>query len=110
MVTHGEPHSANFMTGDDGSMHLIDWDTVCLGPRERDLWIVAGDDRDALGSYEAVAGPFKPRPEAMELFDVRWTLADICVYVHWFREPHNDSEDDQACWEQLTRYLPVDSK
>jgi spectinomycin phosphotransferase len=43
VVTHGEPHSANFITAHDGGMYLIDWDTVRLGPRERDLEIVVGD-------------------------------------------------------------------
>lgn len=40
VVTHGEPHSANVLRGKDGTLHLIDWDTVRLAPRERDLWMV----------------------------------------------------------------------
>ena len=64
VVTHGEPHSANFISGQDGGMHLIDWDTVRLAPRERDL----GEDTDALAAYQEVAGPYELRPDAVELF------------------------------------------
>ena len=41
VVTHGEPHSGNFIASPDGAMHFVDWDTVRLGPRERDLAILA---------------------------------------------------------------------
>jgi spectinomycin phosphotransferase len=108
VVTHGEPHSANFISGSDGAMHLIDWDTVRLAPRERDLWIVAGDDPYALAAYQTEAGPCAPRPEAMELFRLRWPLADIGVYVRRFRGPHAGSEDDEASWAELTNCLTVD--
>lgn len=110
VVTHGEPHGGNFMTGNDGQMYLIDWDTVRLAPRERDLEMVVGDDPDALAAYQRTAGPFAPRPEAVELFRARWDLADIYAYVQWFRKPHGNSPDDQASWESLAQYLPVESR
>src|SRR6185503_14185813 len=42
VVTHGEPHAANIIRTDAG-LALIDWDTVALAPRERDLWMLAGE-------------------------------------------------------------------
>jgi spectinomycin phosphotransferase len=101
VVTHGEPHSANFLTLLDGEMRLIDWDTVQLAPRERDLWIVVGDDEAALASYQREVGAYTPDQRAMELFRVRWLLADISVYVRGFRDTHGDSFDEQLSWKEL---------
>jgi spectinomycin phosphotransferase len=105
VVTHGEPHRANFIRSSDGTLHLIDWDTVRLGPRERDLWIVAGDDSDALAAYCTTAREYSPQPDAMALFELRWPLADVCVYVRRFRQPHGTSDDDEASWQELQHCL-----
>jgi spectinomycin phosphotransferase len=107
VVTHGEPHSANFIKDGTSHLHLIDWDTLRLGPPERDLWIVVRGDSEALAAYQAEAGPFEPRPEAMDFFDLRWTLADICVYLQRFHEAHEGSEDDRASWEELSRCVSM---
>jgi spectinomycin phosphotransferase len=103
VVTHGEPHSANFISGHDGRLHLIDWDTVRLAPRERDL----SEDAASLAAYQEIAGPYDLRPEAVELFQAWWTLAEICGYVEWFRNSHDGSLDDQMNWEIFTQYLPL---
>ena len=39
VVTHGEPHAANILRDAAVDLFLIDWDTVAIGPRERDLWL-----------------------------------------------------------------------
>ena len=101
VITHGEPHSANFITRPDGEMLLIDWETVLLGPRERDLWIVTGDDPAALASYEREAGAYRPDPRAMELFRVRWLALDMAIYVRGFRATHEDTEDARMSWDGL---------
>ena len=105
VVTHGEPHSANALRTADG-MRLVDWETVRLAPRERDLAAVLGGPVDVLPAYQSEAGPVSPRPVAMELFDVWWSLAEIASYVHLFRRPHTDSADTKQSWEELTEYVP----
>jgi spectinomycin phosphotransferase len=42
VITHGEPHGANFMRAGTVTM-LIDWDTTGLAPPERDLWMIVSD-------------------------------------------------------------------
>ncbi|MFF0344904.1 phosphotransferase enzyme family protein [Kribbella sp. NPDC004875] len=106
VVTHGEPHSANVVRTADGRMHLIDWNTVQLAPRERDLGPVLGESTDVLPAYQAEAGPVSPRSATLELFGVWWTLAEIASYVQLFRLPHADSEDSQESWRNLARYVP----
>ncbi len=105
VVTHGEPHSANVLRTVDG-MRLIDWDTVRLAPRERDLAAVLGGPTDVLPAYQSEAGAVSPRASVLELFDVRWSLAEIAEYVRLFRGPHTDSEDSKESWQILTEYLP----
>lgn len=39
VITHGEPNAANMLWSANGDLFLIDWDTVAIGPRERDLWL-----------------------------------------------------------------------
>ncbi|MGW7687175.1 phosphotransferase enzyme family protein [Kribbella sp. NPDC054772] len=106
VVTHGQPHSANVVRTADGRMHLIDWDTVQLAPRERDLAAVMGESTDALPAYQAEAGPVSPSSAALELFDVWWSLAEIASYVQLFRVPHADSQDSNESWRNLTMYVP----
>jgi spectinomycin phosphotransferase len=106
VVTHGEPHSANVLRTADGSMHLVDWATVRLAPRERDLKAVLGGPADVLAAYQSEAGPVSPRAAALELFDVWWSVAEIASYVHLFRQPHVESEDSKESWRELMEYLP----
>lgn len=107
VVTHGEPHSANVVRTEDGRMHLIDWDSLQLAPRERDLAALHEGPADYLPAYQLEAGPVVPRPEAIELFRVWWALAEIGSYVQLFREPHTDSPDSKRSWDNLTMYVPA---
>ncbi len=59
VVTHGEPHSGNIVRTAGGFV-LVDWDTVGLAPRERDLWLVDGGDQ-----------------RLCELYRLRWRLDDL---------------------------------
>ena len=59
VVTHGEPHSGNIVRTAGGFV-LVDWDTVGLAPRERDLWLVGGGDL-----------------QLCELYRLRWRLDDL---------------------------------
>jgi spectinomycin phosphotransferase len=106
VVTHGEPHSANVLRTTDGRMRLIDWDTVRLAPRERDLAALVGGPTDVLAAYQAEAGPVSPRAVVLELFDVWWSLTEIASYVQLFRQPHTDSQDSKESWRNLTMYVP----
>lgn len=106
VVTHGEPHAANVLTDRRGARLLIDWDTVAVGPRERDLWMLTDDaaDRDA---YTATAGDVPLSTATLALYRTRWALEEICEYVTWFRGEHVRSKDTETGWSGLSSYLPV---
>ena len=86
VVTHGEPHAANVIRSGDRQL-LVDWDTVALGPPERDLWMV-----DARDTYERASG--RPLDDAaLDFFRLTWDLKDIAEYLNVLRGPHRENED-----------------
>lgn len=99
VLTHGEPHPGNVMLTASGWV-LIDWDTVLVAPPERDLWSLDPGDGSVLRGYAAATG-VTPRRSLLELYRIRWDLADIAVTVSRFRRPHPGSEDDDKSWDGL---------
>ena len=89
VVTHGEPHAANVMRA-GGRRYLLDWDTVALGPPERDLWMLDGDG--AAAAYERATG-VHPDEVALEYFRLAWGLKDLAEYLHVLRAPHSENDD-----------------
>lgn len=103
VLTHGEPHPGNTMLTADG-WRLIDWDTALLAPPERDLWSLDPGDRSIVDAYAAGTG-VTPMPAMLELYRIRWDIADIAVDVSRFRRRHTGSADDDETWRILRRLV-----
>jgi len=103
VLTHGEPHAGNTMLTPDG-WALVDWDTALPAPPERDLWMLADADADVVDRYARATG-VTPLPWLLDLYRVRWDLADLAVGVGHFRRPHGDSANDRANWDVLRSQL-----
>jgi spectinomycin phosphotransferase len=101
VVTHGEPHEGNVVRGPEGSLHLVDWDTTLLAPRERDLGFVLDDELSGWDEYAEAAGGATLDEEALRLFRDWWVLSDVAVFVAVFRRPHVDDENTAASWRSL---------
>jgi hypothetical protein len=99
VLTHGEPHPGNTMLTAGGWL-LIDWDTALVAPPERDLWSLDPGDGSALDAYAAATG-VTPLPSMLELYRIRWDLADIAIDVSRFRRDHPGSPDDDESWQIL---------
>jgi spectinomycin phosphotransferase len=100
VVTHGEPHSANVMLA--GASHLlVDWDTVGLAPRERDLWMLIEDGTEDLGIYTDATG-HQLDQDAVDFFRLTWDLKDLAEYLNILRAPHRESEDTARAYEGVT--------
>jgi Phosphotransferase enzyme family len=99
VLTHGEPHPGNTMLTADGWL-LIDWDTALVAPPERDLWSLDPGDGSILDAYASATG-VRPQPYLLDLYRLRWDLADLAMEVSRFRRPHAGSADDEKGWELL---------
>jgi spectinomycin phosphotransferase len=83
--THGEPHTANQMITVAGPV-LVDWETLALAPRERDLTpLVQSGFADLVG----------PDWTMIEMFDLEWRLDEIAQYATWFAGIHDGTDDDR---------------
>jgi spectinomycin phosphotransferase len=99
VLTHGEPHPGNTMRTADGWL-LIDWDTALIAPPERDLWFFASGDGVLLDVYAEATG-VTPEPTLIDLYRLRWDIADIAIDVSRFRRPHPGSPEDDKAWDFL---------
>ncbi|HZS93353.1 MAG TPA: phosphotransferase [Chloroflexota bacterium] len=102
VITHGEPHAANVLITADG-YRLVDWDSVLVAPPERDLSMLGGG-RDVLDTYSAATG-VAVRPDAMDLYQMWFDLAEIAGYIRIFYGPHVGSADSAESWRNLTHFL-----
>lgn len=88
VTTHGEPHTRNQLTTPEGLV-LVDWESIRLAPRERDLrWLHGRGD-----------------PALVAMFDVEWRLDEISQYADRFEARHPGSESDQVALGGLLQEL-----
>ncbi|WP_232667033.1 phosphotransferase family protein [Pseudonocardia sp. TRM90224] len=88
VATHGEPHFANQVVTPEG-LWLVDWESLALAPRERDLV-----DLVDIGAVTAQA--LGAREPMLELFRLDWRLSEIAEYAGWFERPHAGNDDDRT--------------
>ncbi len=97
VVTHGQPHTGNLVRTADGP-RLLDWSTVALAPRERDLREVLGeaDGEEPWYSYMESGGRPDPlSPDTLELFELEQHLSVLCESAARFSRPHEDTPDER---------------
>jgi spectinomycin phosphotransferase len=87
VATHGEPHTRNQLVT-AGGVVLVDWESLKLAPRERDLRTLVDSGHADLA---------RPHWPMVEMFDLEWRLDEISQYSAWFAAPHTgDANDDVA--------------
>lgn len=107
VVTHGEPHAGNVMWTHGGEPLLVDWGTVAITPRERDLWQVADPaDAEDWSAYTRHAPSPAMNPDALQLYCDWWALAEIAGYTRGFRAPHDDDPNTREAWKNLNDFVP----
>lgn len=93
VVTHGEPHVRNQWVA-RGRTWLIDWESLVLAPRERDLATLVHEGRDV-----------DHDPRMLRLFDLEWRLGEIWSFAQWLQGPHVGDDDDHTALGGLTEEL-----
>lgn len=92
VITHGEPHAGNVMRTGEGYV-LVDWDTVALGPPERDLWMLANPTDSEVDEV------------AVDFFRLTWDLADLASFANVLRSPHRHTADTEKAYDGVTQIL-----
>ena len=93
--THGEPHTRNLLRTPDGDL-LVDWESLKLAPRERDLATLLAGDHPWVDAYAWPAGSDRPDLAMVELFDLEWRLDEIAQYSAYFAAEHTDDQDSRT--------------
>ena len=88
VATHGEPHERNLLVTPEGPL-LVDWESLMLAPRERDL---AHTEQEG-------------NPAMLEMFHLEWRLDEVAQYAAWFERPHGDSDNDRTALGGLLHQL-----
>jgi spectinomycin phosphotransferase len=74
--------------------YLLDWESLKLAPRERDL-------RELVDAGIPVGAD----PDMVEMFDLDWRLDEIDQYTAWFAGEHHGTEDDRIAFDGLVEEL-----
>jgi spectinomycin phosphotransferase len=104
VITHGEPHGANFMRANfmraGTGIMLIDWDTTGLAPPERDLWMIASNTGEELRHYSAATGRAID-PAVLTFYRLRWALDDMSAFIAQLRAARQRTADTEHAWRAL---------
>jgi spectinomycin phosphotransferase len=92
--THGEPHTRNQLATPDAVL-LIDWESLKLAPRERDLRALDQAGHAQAGADDAM----------LDLFDLEWRLDEIAQYATWFEAWHTGTASDAIAFGGLVAEL-----
>jgi hypothetical protein len=103
VITHGEPNAANVLRTPAGLV-LVDWESALVAPPERDLWALAESDPGLLDAYSAATGTAIDI-DAVALYRMWYDLAEIALYLRWFRSNHDDTADAAEGWQNLQFFL-----
>ena len=106
VVTHGEPRGPNLIRAAGGSVRLIDWDTVLIAPRERDLWELPRIEITNR-TYQAAAQNAPIDADRLRLYEAWYTLAELSVYLAVFRAAHREDRNVILSWQNYLTYPPT---
>jgi spectinomycin phosphotransferase len=87
VLCHGDIHAGNVLIETNGALHVVDWDTLILAPKERDLMFVGGGQFGSLrtpAQEEALFyqgyGPTSVDPAALAYYRCERIVQDIAAY------------------------------
>lgn len=114
VVCHADLHTGNVLLTAGGAFYVVDWDTACLAPRERDLMFVGGGQFGAARSPEAEEalfyqgyGPTQADPLALAYFRYERIIQDIAAYCEQLLLTTEGGEDRAQALRHLTsNFLP----
>jgi spectinomycin phosphotransferase len=99
VLCHADSHNGNILVSPDGALHLVDWDTALLAPKERDLMFVgsgigrAGNaDQEAAWFYQGY-GLAEIDPLALAYYRCERIVQDIDAFCEEILATTASSQD-----------------
>jgi spectinomycin phosphotransferase len=107
VVCHADFHAGNFLIDGD-SLHIVDWDTLILAPKERDLMFIdSGIDSVWRSAHQQALfyqgyGPTEVDREALAYYRYQRIVEDIAVYCQQLLLTDEGGQDRVESLRQLT--------
>lgn len=100
VICHADIHGWNLLIDHDHKLYLIDWDTVILAPKEKDLmfidagiWDTGGNGTQDTALFYKGYGETKINKELISYFRINRILEDIAIYCEHIFDSNNQRED-----------------
>jgi spectinomycin phosphotransferase len=113
VLCHGDIHDRNVLIDSAGVLHVVDWDTAVLAPKERDLMFIGGgiggiwnDEREAALFY-AGYGPTNVQAAVLAYYRYDRIVEDIAVTSHEIMSKEfSDADREKWNWQLERQFLP----
>jgi len=113
VLCHGDIHGRNVLIDSTGVLHVVDWDTAVLAPKERDLMFIGGgiggiwnDEREAALFYEGY-GPTNVQTAVLAYYRYDRIVEDIAVTTEEIlSKDFSDADREKWNWQLERQFLP----
>jgi spectinomycin phosphotransferase len=114
ILCHADIHAGNLLIDNSDNLYIVDWDTLCFAPKERDLMFVgAGLGGNGHTPQEEVFlfyrgyGPAHIDPIALAYYRYERIVEDIAVFCQQIFSSDEGGDDRKQSLEYLkSNYLP----
>jgi spectinomycin phosphotransferase len=115
VLCHADIHAGNVLLDEDGELYVVDWDTLILAPKERDLMFIGAGigrrwntQRESDLFYQGY-GPAEVDPAAIAYYRYERIVEDIAAYCQEILESEPGNRDRQKGLHRLSaQFLPND--
>lgn len=106
VLCHGDMHAANLLIDRSGHLYLVDWDTVILAPKERDLMFIGAglgicDTPEEQGRFYEGYGPVGAHPTALAYYRYERIIEDIAAFCDEIMAGEANGADRERALEYL---------
>jgi spectinomycin phosphotransferase len=114
ILCHGDIHAWNLLIDTSGALYMVDWDTLIIAPKERDLMFIGGGlgnsgytPREEQAFFYQGYGQTQVNPIALAYYRYERIIEDIAVYCEQIFLSNKSGKDRRQALEDLkSNYLP----